>query len=46
MRTGEFWEEESPFFCSPAQTQKKEIVTASLKKVVSHVANIDKLSIS
>ncbi|CAO2587339.1 hypothetical protein LEMLEM_LOCUS4436 [Lemmus lemmus] len=33
MRTGEFWEEGSPFFCSPVQTLKKEDVIALLKKV-------------
>ena len=41
MRTGEFWEEGSSL-CSPVQTQKKLDVTTQLKKVLSHVASIDK----
>ena len=32
MRTGEFWEGESPFLPSPAQTQKKEDVTYPAEK--------------
>ena len=42
MRTGEFWEGGSQFLCSPVQTQKKQDVTTTLKKVLSHVANTDK----
>ena len=42
MRTEELWEEESPFFCSPAPPQKRQDVTALLKKAPSHVDNIDK----
>ena len=38
MKTGEFWEEDTVL----AQAQKKQDVTASMKKVLSHVANIDK----
>ena len=32
MRTGEFWEEESPFLPSPVQTQEKEDVTCPTEK--------------
>ena len=42
MRTREFWEGEGPFLCSPDHSPKKHVVTASLKKLLSHVANIDK----
>ena len=47
MRTGEFWEEERfSLQLSPrnrgSQTQSKQDVTASPKKVPSHMANIDK----
>ena len=42
MRTAEFWAGRSPFLCNPHQPQKKRDVTASLNKVTSHVANIDK----
>ena len=37
MRTGEFWEEDVAL----AQPQKKQDVTALLKKVLSYVANTD-----
>ena len=42
MRIGESLEGGSPFLPSPFQSQKKEDVIASLKKVPSHVANTDK----
>ena len=42
MRTGVFWEEGSSFCsCEPA-TEEARCETASLKKVLSHVASIDK----
>ena len=41
MRTGEYWEGGSPSHPSPAQTT--EVAGCDpLKKVLSHVANIDK----
>ena len=41
MRTGEFWEEER-FSAVLIQPQSKQDVTALQKKVLSHMANIDK----
>ena len=41
MRTKEFWEEEYQSAVI-TQTQNKQDVTASLKKVASHMANTDK----
>ena len=38
MRTGEFWEEDAVLI----HPQKKQDVTAPLKKVPSHVATTDK----
>ena len=42
MRTGEFWEEESSFLCSCKPDTEEANVTMPLKKVLSHVAIIDK----